>query len=813
MSRIFADNAPLYWAAGLPAIPLIKDTKRPAVNGWQVFADRQPTNEERDAWLRVYGDGNIGLPMGPASGLVAIDIDTDDEKIIRILDQLLPPSPWRRRGKKGEVRIYRYSGEKTTRIQSTEGMVCEVLSKGTQIVLPPSIHPETKAPYQANRNLYELVQSIPMLIPGMEDMIRMALVEAGYPVGTSNSNKVTNFVPAGQRDNTMTWHAGLLARAVTRGERSLLEVLGEMKHWVESYVEKVVGDTLTVEKAQQKVVHFIVRDVTGVRKMALPIGWDEGLSDEDRQKLGLTFSEEDEKWTATRILENLAVEFQRFPDANSEGFQNAVNQAMDRLSRSEGALSVIDEDRVMKFIASQSSSQINIATLRKQLRTLRKGDIEGENHNEIAQEVHKFLNEYGELRFHAGAFWQWKGSHWEKKPEDEIMKVIATEFGFYPACRKSSDYRGVLLVLRATAAKQLKLVNTRGINFANGYLDEDLTMKDHHPDFGCTYVLAYRYLPELAGRMPLMNQFMSDSWGHDADYKDKEAAFQEALGATLFSVAPRYQRAICLYGQAGSGKSVASQIVRSMLPKESLASIPPEKWSDTFLPAELFGKVMNFAGELSESQQIPGDIFKQIVEGEQITGQYKNRDPFTFKPTCAHWFNSNHLPKTKDTSDGFNRRWLFVEWTKSVPKEKRIPDLAIKIVDAEREAIVAWAVQGFARVQAQGDYTLPTSHMALVDQMSTENNSVRYFLATSPLIIVGKTRTEGKKSRSITANDLYSEYWSFCLATGIAKRVASNTFVRMMHDLQHAYEFKVISGRTGLGAQEVFFDGITLVAA
>lgn len=811
MTGIFSSNAPAYWAKNLPAIPLIQDTKRPAVNGWQIFADRQPTEEEKSAWLRVYGDGNIGLPMGPASGLVAVDIDTDDPKVIAILDELLPPSPWKRVGKKGMVRIYRYTGERTTRIQTNEAMICEILSKGTQIVLPPSIHPETKAAYHANKNLYDVLESIPALIPGVEEMIRDALQMAGYEVGTANSNKTINFVPAGQRDNTMVWHAGLLARAVTRGERSLLEVLGEMEQWVKNYVEQVVGDPLTVEKAQQKVIHFLVRDVTGQRHMALPLGWDEGISDEDKAKLGLTFTEEDEKWSAARILEHLAAEFQRYSSVDSEGYQQAITIALDRVARSEGAISLVDEERVLKFIASQSGGMITVATLRKQVKMSRKGDIEGENHDEIAAEVHKFLNEYGEVRFFAGCFWQWKGSHWEKKPENEILKVISNEFGFYPACRKTSDYRGVLTLMASTAYKPLRLLNIRGVNFANGFLNEDLELIGHHPDYGVTYVLPYRYMPELAGKMPMFNQFMTDSWGHDPDYKDKEAAFQEAMGATLFGVAPKYQRAMCLYGLAGSGKSVASQIVRSMLPKESISSVPPEDWADRFLPAELFGKLMNFAGELSENRPIPGELFKLVIEGEQITAQHKNQNPFTFRPTCSHWFNSNHLPKTKDTSGGFNRRWLFIEWTKAVPKENRIPDLAIQIVDAEREAIVAWAVLGFLRLTQQHDYTLPTSHMALVDQMATENNSVRYFLSTSPLIIVGKARTEGLRESKITANDLYSEYWSFCLATGIVKRVASNTFVRMMHELQTTYDFKVVNTLSNMNAQEVIFDGITLV--
>lgn len=101
--------------------------------------------------------------MGPASGLVALDFDTDDPKVIDILDRILPPSPWRRVGSKGFVKIFKYNGERTTRIQSPNGMICGILLKGTQIVLPPSIHPDTKRPYTANAHLYDVLGQVPKL--------------------------------------------------------------------------------------------------------------------------------------------------------------------------------------------------------------------------------------------------------------------------------------------------------------------------------------------------------------------------------------------------------------------------------------------------------------------------------------------------------------------------------------------------------------------------------------------------------------------------------------------------------------------------
>ena len=106
MSNIFADNAPHYWAANLPVIPLRPVHKAPIPNGWQVFCSQMPERDTQQAWLRQFANGNMGLPLGPGAGMVAIDLDTDDPKITEIIESLLPKTPWVRRGKKGARSIF-----------------------------------------------------------------------------------------------------------------------------------------------------------------------------------------------------------------------------------------------------------------------------------------------------------------------------------------------------------------------------------------------------------------------------------------------------------------------------------------------------------------------------------------------------------------------------------------------------------------------------------------------------------------------------------------------------------------------------------
>src|SRR5258707_14112539 len=103
----FGSEAPRLWQAGLPAIPLIFQEKRPVINDWSRFHDTMPTPEEQAAWLAAYSDNNIGLALGSQSGLCMIDIDTDDPAQMKAIQDQLVDSAWVRIGAKGAMLAYR----------------------------------------------------------------------------------------------------------------------------------------------------------------------------------------------------------------------------------------------------------------------------------------------------------------------------------------------------------------------------------------------------------------------------------------------------------------------------------------------------------------------------------------------------------------------------------------------------------------------------------------------------------------------------------------------------------------------------------
>lgn len=820
---VFALHCERYWNAGLPVIPLEPREKGTKMPNWSSFQSKLPNEAERASWKAWHHDGNIGLVLGPQSGLMMIDVDTDDPKVLGILDKVLPPSPWKRIGQKGYVLAYKYDGQTTARLKykDSEGKdisLVEILSAGTQVVVPPSIHPKTGKPYYASADLVNVLDQMRSLPGNIEQILRDALKEAGYNMGSRGVGAVTDFISSGNRDNTVVSMAGLFARDVLRGKRTLLEAIGQMEAKIAHFVEKVYGDEIDPKKGPQKLIEFLIRDVTS-KGEALPKGWDDGVTDEQRSSWGLdAFTTENEIWDVKQIRDyfNAHIEKAGVKD-NIDAFTAVVKQALRKVADNVN-MDPVDEDQLVTYMASVSGKKMSTAAIRRQLVSLRKGPIAGANHAEIAEAVVKDLVELGgEIRCHNGVLWQWEGSSWKQMDEGKVLKFIIEEYGELKAATRANDHGGILKTIKSLVQAELCQRMVSGINFVNGFLTDDLQMVDHHPDFGMTYTLPYPYLPEQAGACPRWQRMLVDYWGDDPDYMDKVTALGEVLALTLFGKMTEAQMAVCLYGVGHSGKSRIMEIVQALMPLEAQTSLPPTMWGDRFGPAQLVGKLLNFAGELSEHQRIDSAKFKQIVAGEVIDAQEKNKPLFTFRPRAAHWFATNHTPSTRDSSDGFTRRWLFLHFTKTFPKdERRIHDYDKIVISEEREAIAAWAVAHMVRLRTRNFViTDPISSIEIREQLENELNTVRDFLSAyqeQGWMRLGAERHTGASTDQDSCTTfaiLWNEYRAYCLSHSVSP-VGSKALAKRMQHLQGHFGFKVEKGSGPNGPTPPVYRWLTL---
>lgn len=784
---LFKNNAPLLWQKGLPVIPLRPRGKEPIPINWTSYKDKMPLPQEQDHWLNNFPDSNIGLPLGPQSGCVAIDIDTENKTLINIINEICGYSPWERVGQKGKVLLYKYKGEKPFKIKDVDGhMICECLSSGNQVVLPPSIHPKTQKPYVCNQPITEVIPYLKPLPENLESMLRNAFQDYGITLSHAGWTRTTDYVSQGSRDVKMTTMAGFYANAVTRGELSLLEAIDRMYVWKTCCVENVAGDDIDIEKGVRNLIQFLIQDVVGPKNKPLPLGWDTGLTEEQKESWGLKFDAEHNEWSVEQLKDYLKTEFEKYEDEGAIQRISAIEYVLRRISRSPH-LTSLEIDTVFTYIKQTNSKTIQVPSLKKRLQELRRGELEGIDHTEIARAVLEDLKRIGEVHFWNDKFWQYKGSNWEVLSEQEILCLVANNYGNLPAARKAHDHAGVLKVLKSIVPQtDLNSRKIQGVNFANCFVSSDGMTFPHDPSFGCTYTLPFRYVPELVDHHPRFDKFLESIWGMELDFEARKRALQEAMCATFFGMGPSFARAILLYGIAGSGKSQLLEIVKHLLPKEVISYVTPYKFEDKFEVTELSKSLLNICGELNESQPIPGASFKSIIDGSTLDGQYKGRPIFSFTPMATHWFASNYLPKTKDVSEGFNRRWLILTFNHAVKKKDKVRNIGETIVAEEREGIAAWVISCVRELVEQRDFTLPSSHQQIIREMASENDSVFFYLTSEE----GPRKTE-TGSGSVLVNSLYEKYTSFCCATIRARPVGLRGFLRRLTELGNFMGFQV----------------------
>lgn len=791
MTELFSAIAPAYWAKGVPVIPLRVGDKMPVVNDWSRFGRMMPSEDTQEHWLRMYKPNNIGVALGIQSGLVFVDIDALDPKVEAAIMSVLPKSPWRRVGQKGCILAYKFSGERAIKIKDKHGaMLVEILSTGNQAVLPPSIHPKTQMPYESNCELLDVIDALPKLPGDIEDRLR-AVLSTVCELGSAQKGKfqITESISLGSRDTQMTRFAGIMAYAVLKGERTVKDALSHMQGWCENMVAKVDGDPIDTQKGLQKVVEFLMNDVT-LRGKMLPLGWDLELTPEDKIKWGLDVSEDNEEWNIKQLNDYMFTQLDGIESPTDPKRHEVVKFVINKVARSH-SLGELEVGQILNNLRKNSGLDLPMSYYNKELKSLRSGPLEGVNHTEIAEAVrNRFVERHGLLAYHEEQFWCWEGSHWDVVNLNTIWKIIATEFGELAAARRASDHKGIIDVLKNVVPQSISSVKIEGVNFANGFLTTDLTLMPHAPEQGMTYTLPFLYRPELAGKCPKFMSYLEDSWGHHPDYAEKLMALQEAMAVTLFGMGPSYQRAFLLYGVGGTGKSVLLEIISRLTPENQQCAIPPDMWGDKFTCSRFAGKLLNLAGELHETHRIDGNMFKVIVSGDKIQVERKNQAPFDLISNVTHWFASNYLPKTRDVSAGFNRRWLILYFDKVVAKGSIVRDYGKLIAEEEVEAIIPWVVEALPRLVKNQDYTFPASHLEYSASMAVQNSNVRLWLSERTKFV-----TEGKGTPERT---LFTNFWQFC-ASSMGGKVSSASFKSELNQiLMESDQLRVSLDNNGL---------------
>ena len=285
-----------------------------------------------------------------------------------------------------------------------------------------------------------------------------------------------------------------------------------------------------------------------------------------------------------------------------------------------------------------------------------------------------------------------------------------------------------------------------GIPFKNQFARVDASGLYSEP-LSIEHRARYRYPFELPEKVqaPQFFGFLNAIFRDDRDRAEKVAAVQEFMGAAIIGVAPKYERVLMPYGPGSNGKTRLCDVIRATMPPDSVVSLPPALMSDQYSRSKLADARLNIHPDIPDDALV-SDV-KGIVSGELTHARDPGGAAICFVPRAAHVFGCNRLPHTKDTTDGFWRRWLILHMTRDFSKDPRKDVNILAKILPEIASVVRWALDGAVRLLGQHDYTLPTSHELAIARWRGKEDGVRLFIETRTRSSDGEPGTDADRLR------------------------------------------------------------------
>lgn len=233
--------------------------------------------------------------------------------------------------------------------------------------------------------------------------------------------------------------------------------------------------------------------------------------------------------------------------------------------------------------------------------------------------------------------------------------------------------------------------------------------------------------PDAQHPTPRWDEFLADTFSGHADVQPfiQRLAGYSATGRVTHHVLP------FLHGPGGNGKSVFLDVLRALLgdyagsaPAKFLMAAQAQHETEV---ARLAGLRMVICSEVNQDDKFDEAKVKLLTGGDALTARFMRQDHFTFTPTHHLWLMGNHQPKVSGGGESFWRRLRMVSFSNTVPDEKKVEDLAARLIDEEGPGILAWVVQGAVDVN-KDSLRAPDSVMAATHVYAEEEDALARFV-------------------------------------------------------------------------------------
>ncbi|MEK6239037.1 MAG: phage/plasmid primase, P4 family, partial [Planctomycetales bacterium] len=316
------------------------------------------------------------------------------------------------------------------------------------------------------------------------------------------------------------------------------------------------------------------------------------------------------------------------------------------------------------------------------------------------------------LRYFQDEFYRWTERTWKRLGDGEFKSTV-TRFlqhadvgvDITESFVKSviTNLKGMTLLggweermpFWITNEDPIQISRPRYIAFNNGMVNVDdainggaMQLYQHSPRFFSTVLLPYDFQPDAD--CPLFGRTLEEIFPRREEGDRRVEVLQEFMGLSLIHGDLRFEKFLVLVGLGANGKSTLLNAWKPMLGEENVSHVPLDALGQEFRLHQMAGKLANIASDMKRMDKLEEGRLKELVSGERLQVNRKNKEPITMTPTARLVFATNHMPQINDRSDGLWRRLIVIPFHESF---QHAPDLnRAQQLTSELSGIFNWAL-------------------------------------------------------------------------------------------------------------------------
>ena len=334
------------------------------------------------------------------------------------------------------------------------------------------------------------------------------------------------------------------------------------------------------------------------------------------------------------------------------------------------------------------------------------------------------------------------------------------------------------------------------INVLNGIYDlSEQKLLPHTPKLLTTIQLPVVY--DSTKGCPNIDKFINEVFPADA------VTFAFEWIGYLLTADSTMHVALLLVGDGRNGKSTFLKLCQYILGKDNYTSVPINL-TKAFQLAIMYGKLANISSDLPPKRVLDTDILKQMIAGDSVHAEYKNKDGFTYEPFIRFMFACNEIPASDDRSDGFKERFKVVPFSNSFITNPDPYLLSKLTTPGELSGLLNKALEAWSKAKAIGAFSKSVALDKGKQLFAEAIDHVQIFLSENTI--------SGDDFKAVK-KDLFLVYQNWCKNVNFSKPYTRNNFnkqivkkYRQVHDGKTNKDYWKGIGLLASAEQELLYE-------